>query len=100
MSRKEHLSGRCKDAHSVIRRSIRGWQLKRGLGQIGPGSELLHLRIAHAAGVNHHGQAIALQWHRAKDVTLDKSASFHGQTQLDLPVFSTTGLVLASVLMG
>jgi hypothetical protein len=58
---------------------------------MGPSSESLHLLIAQAIGINHDSQAIALQGHGAKHVTLNEPARFHDAVLFaDRPTDQTT----------
>ena len=47
------------DPDPVIRLRVGGRQQERGLGQVGPVGELLHLPGGEVAGVDHHGERVA-----------------------------------------
>src|ERR1700735_2971490 len=77
MSGKRQLVGRREDPHPVIG----AWRVSRqhesGLGHVRPARELLHLRVAQAAAVEHDGHGVAAVRRSSEDVYLTE-LSLHG----------------------
>jgi hypothetical protein len=73
----QHLAPGREDAHLVVCLLCRRRHQKRGLGEVGPRRERLHLLLRETFAINHDGEAIASGRHRREHVALNEASLAH-----------------------